>query len=389
MRFHHNKQKQTTRLTRLAGPRRHLDGRLAGLAVVLAVLSVVGLTGQPVSAGEADDVQSRIKALESQIDDYNKRSSQLAEQSTTLQGKIAELQNQQAEIQTQIDLSQAQRVQLEQQIATTEAKIKAQTEALSQNLQAQYYSSQTSSLDMIMNSNSVSDYVDRQTRQQSMGDQISKSVTEIKQLRADLLKKKTAVEQVIKRQNAQKQDLADSQAEQQKLLEETQGQEAKFKELTEATKQKLEEQRRILNDILGSHSGVACGGGYPTQWCSLPKDAGVDSYGMYTRECVSYAAFRVDQAYGWPKYWTRGGNDAKNWLSKARAYGIPTGTEPKVGSVAVLTAGSYGHVAWVESVDGNKITISDYNSDLNGNYSRYSTKASNFTGYIYFDQMPK
>ena len=107
---------------------------------------------------------------------------------------------------------------------------------------------------------------------------------------------------------------------------------------------------------------------------------------MYSRECVSYAAFKVASTYGWPNYWARGGNNANQWPGNADRYGIHRGSTPKVGSVAVMMSGYYGHVAWVEEVHGNRIVVSDYNSDMRGNYARYETSASAFDTYIYFDQ---
>src|SRR6185503_3867290 len=32
-------------------------------------------------------------------------------------------------------------------------------------------------------------------------------------------------------------------------------------------------------------------GGYPSVWCNSAQDSMVDSWGMYSRECVSYAAW--------------------------------------------------------------------------------------------------
>lgn len=388
MGIHHNRKQKQSKTKRLP----HLGLMLAVLAFVVA--SGVQLI-EP-TAASARDYDAEIKALQNQINDYNQRASDLNAQANTLQGKIAELQNQQASIQAQIDLGNAERARLNQQIKESEAKIKSQAKALSENLKDQYYSSQTSSLDVLMNSNSVSDYVDRQTRQSAISDGISKSVDQIQETKAQLQKQKKQVEVVIKQQNAQKRDLAASQAEQQQLLDETQGQEAKFQELTAQTnaqieqlkKEQAEEIARRLAANFKAGTGPACGGGYPAFLCNYAKDAKVDPWGMYSRECVSYAAFKVASTYGWPSYWTRGGNNAKNWLSKAKNYGIPTGSTPRAGSVAVMTSGYYGHVAWVEEVNGNRITISQYNADMQGTYSRVTTSASSFDGYIYFDQMP-
>ena len=229
--FHHNNKRTYTRIS-----------HMSRVGTVLAVSAFVVASGvqliEPTTAA-ARDYNAEIKALQNQIDDYNKRSSELSAQSDTLQSKIAELQNQQATIQKQIDLSAAEKAQLEQQIADSEAKIKEQTKNLSESLKAQYYNDQTTSLDVLMNSNSVSDYVDRQARQSVVSSEIKKSVNRVKSMKADLELKKARVEVVISQQSEQKRELADSQAEQQKLLDDTQGQEAKYQELTAQSNAKL------------------------------------------------------------------------------------------------------------------------------------------------------
>lgn len=69
--------------------------------------------------------------------------------------------------------------------------------------------------------------------------------------------------------------------------------------------------------------------------------------------CTWYVASRV--------YVPWGGN-AKAWLYNSRAYGYKTGTVPVAGSVVVTTEHIwYGHVAYVEAVHGNSITVSEMN----------------------------
>ena len=53
---------------------------------------------------------------------------------------------------------------------------------------------------------------------------------------------------------------------------------------------------------------------------------------------------------------------AKSWLTNARAYGFLTGSVPAAGSIVVTTENRwYGHVAFVEAVHGNTITVSEMN----------------------------
>lgn len=54
--------------------------------------------------------------------------------------------------------------------------------------------------------------------------------------------------------------------------------------------------------------------------------------------------------------------DAKNWLKNAVAFGYKTGKTPTVGSIVITTENRrYGHSAYVEAVDNDKITVSEMN----------------------------
>ena len=155
-----------------------------------------------------------------------------------------------------------------------------------------------------------------------------------------------------------------------------------------------QQQQQIMNQIttqIAANKGlggtVVAGdpghGGYPAKW-DVParQDSRLDSWGMYNRECVSYAAWKVYQTYGHMPYWGGVGN-ANQWVRDARSAGIPTGSAPAVHSVAISMRGYYGHAMWVEKVAGNMIYVSQYNYDLHGHYSEMWVNANSFT-YIYF-----
>ena len=56
------------------------------------------------------------------------------------------------------------------------------------------------------------------------------------------------------------------------------------------------------------------------------------------------------------------GGNAGTWLYNARAYGYKTGKTPTVGSIVVTTENRfYGHVAYVEKVNNDTITVSEMN----------------------------
>lgn len=384
--------------------RRYSTAKVRFGTLVFGTLMVSGMVAPYFSGhvARADKYDDQINAIKLQIADYDNRRNDLRAQADNLQNKIADLQLQQQQIQAQIDLTTAERNSLQQKIAELEAKIKRQATALSESLKTQYLNGEMSALDILMNSHSISDYVDRQTQQKVVSDNIKKSVDSIKSMKIDLEKKKKRTEVLLASQQDQKTALGASRQEQQTLLDQTKGQDAAYQALTKQSNDRIAQlkqqqaaeiaarMRAKGGNRLKTAAGTACGGGYPDRWCHAPKDSMVDSYGMYSRECVSYAAFKVASTYGWPSYWTRGGNDAKNWLGRARGYGIPTGSTPKPGAVAVMRNGTYGHVAWVESVNSDgTFNYSDYNSDNRGNYAmHYNANPGLFDGYIYFAQMP-
>ncbi|MFZ2560368.1 MAG: CHAP domain-containing protein, partial [Candidatus Nanoperiomorbaceae bacterium] len=131
---------------------------------------------------------------------------------------------------------------------------------------------------------------------------------------------------------------------------------------------------------IGISQNSQCGGGYP--YCGSAQDSMVDPWGLYNRECVSYAAYKVNSTYGNMPYMGGHGN-ASQWPGYL-AGRVPEGPTPKVGSVAIMNIGYYGHAAWVEAVNGGWVTVSQYNWDEAGHYSTMTVPASLFSVYIYF-----
>ncbi|MBU1291959.1 LysM peptidoglycan-binding domain-containing protein [Patescibacteria group bacterium] len=81
---------------------------------------------------------------------------------------------------------------------------------------------------------------------------------------------------------------------------------------------------------------------------------------------------------------------AKSWLANARAAGYKTGSAPQAGAIMVLTEGGwmgrlYGHVAYVESVNGSWVTISEmnYTGWARKSVRTLKTNDSRIRGYIY------
>lgn len=80
------------------------------------------------------------------------------------------------------------------------------------------------------------------------------------------------------------------------------------------------------------------------------------------------------------------GGNAGTWLYNAKALGYKTGKSPRAGSIVVTTENRYyGHVALVEKVSGNEITVSEMNYVGWGKTNRRTllTGSRSIKGYIY------
>lgn len=92
-----------------------------------------------------------------------------------------------------------------------------------------------------------------------------------------------------------------------------------------------------------------------------------------------YCTYYVASRRSVPPFW----GDARNWYYNAQASGFSVGTTPIPGAIAWTGAGYYGHVAYVERVSGDMVTVSEMN--YNGNWNRVTSRtvpASSFR-YIY------
>jgi len=360
-------------------------------ALLVAIAGPLQLTNDAVYADKYDD---QIRAIQGQVNQLQSRAGVLNEKANSLQGAVNALNAEKRIIQAQVDLSQAKFDKLTRDIAANKVKLKDNQKALGDTIADLYVDGEISPLEMLASSKNVGEYMDKNTYQTAIRDKLNSTITTIKELKEKLEADQKAAARVLEDQKNQRAALAAKEAQKQKLLNETRGEEAVYRQQSaqkQSEIQKLRDQQTA--EILARASsgggftelpGDPNRGGYPAAWANAPMNAYVDNWGMYTRQCVSYAAFKVQQVYGNMPYWGGRGN-ANEWGGNARAAGIPVRSTPKAGTVGVQYSGTYGHVAWVESVNGNgTLTISQFNANWTGDYSRWVVSPSFFNEYIYF-----
>ena len=339
----------------------------------------------------ARDYEAEIKAKEQEASKYNSEASRLGEMADNLQSELDKINSQITTIQGQIIDSQKKIDNLNAQIKRNEILIKQRRKAMGQVLADMHVDDQISPLEMLASSNSIGDYIDKQEQRSSLRTSLNGKIREIKALQKKLEENKKLVENTLRDQEAQRNVLSSKQSEKAKLVADTKNDQNAYSALAQQRNSEVaklrEEQaaanRRALGNGVSIPGGIPGGGGYPGVWANAPLDAYVDPWGLYTRECVSYVAWKIHSTGRYVPHFGGAGN-ANQWPSTAARHGISSGSTPKAGAAAVMNIGYYGHVMYVESVNGDgTITVSDYNFAWDGLYRNYTRSASGLT-YIYF-----
>ena len=115
------------------------------------------------------------------------------------------------------------------------------------------------------------------------------------------------------------------------------------------------------------------------------KCGGVDPWNYYKCQCTSFVAWRVNKRLGLKfhnKYKGHAWGNANSWDDAARASGVKVDNKPKVGCIAQTNAGNYGHVAYVSAVNGNTVTVEEYNHGGVEKYGKRTVSKDSFN-YIH------
>lgn len=354
--------------------------------IVGAVFSANIFVGAVVRADQFDE---QIRSLQQDNAAKRQASNQLAAQASSYQDEVDRLSTQINSIRQTILDYQHQSDDLQKQIEADQIELDHQKKVLGENIKTMYLEGQISTLEILASSKDLSEFVDKQQYRNSVQSKVMTTVAKITDLKLQLQTKQREIQGLITDQQTQQAQLDGSLSQQSELLNMTASQKAaKDAEIRSNNAQisALRAAQLAANRRLGgtAEPGDPNHGGYPANWDRAPQDSLLDSWGMLNRECVSYTAWKVFEAYGYMPYWGGVGN-ANQWPGDARAAGIPTGSTPKVGSVAISMGGAYGHSMWVEAVSGDYIRVSQYNYDLAGHYSEMTINGSGLT-YIYFGE---
>lgn len=358
------------------------------VALVAALLLFVGTFGT-YSFVLADRFDEQIKQLQADNAQKQSKVASLEVEADSLQGVIAGLQSQIDGLQKQIADNTAKSEALKVKIKEAEIELQRQRDLLGQNIKAMYLKGDISTLEMLASSKDISDFVDKQQYRNAVKDKIKTTLDKITELKLQLNAQKEEVDRLLKEQTTLKQQIATQKAEQNRLLNLNQAEQAAYNQQIQDNKGKISDLKRqqVLENIKlfggGSQPGIPGGGGYPwgNAYCVHTGQIGGacynydwyfnggpwDVWGYGYRNCTSWVAYKL--AADGKTGFTYLGNAAQ-WPggAAARGFGVDYGQGARAGDAAVNPNGYYGHVMYVEAVNGSQVIVSDYNRLGDGLY---------------------
>lgn len=336
---------------------------------ILATLGVVAVLLLPATA-LADQFDTQISALKQKVAATQAAADQKASEANSLKTKLASIEAQINAAQLQLNLTSAQISDTQTKIDDANKDLDKQKLILKDNLKLIYKEGSVSPIEVIASSGNLSDFVAKQEYLAAIKKKIDLNLKKIDELKKDLDTKKSQLTALSGQQKSAYDQIAAQRAEQQSLLARTQGDEANYRKVAAEDNAKISDLRKQQAAIIASFSNnvhYGGSGGYP--WAGAPFPNSIpDPWGMYERQCVSYTAWKVASTGRHMPYWGGRGN-AYEWPGNARAAGIPVDGSPRVGDVAISSAGYYGHAMYVESINGSTVHVSQYNANWDGSYS--------------------
>ena len=343
--------------------------------VVVAVMLAAPLMGLLVNSEDsralsrACQSSPACKEAAAKEQEANKKAAAASSTANAYQIKVnesaAEIASKEAEIaETQADIDE-----LQVQIERNQEKIEVGREALAELLVNKHFESDAEPIKILAGASSISDLAERASREEVAREQINAQATKIKEAKKALEENKAEIEERLEQQKTARAELVNKRKEREELVAKYQDDAEAYEAVAaQAREEKQAAERAWQETHQSSLGGLAYYSGdntYPWQGdCPGRQDyymTYVDGYAMggYVCECVSYAAWKVYESYGLYIAW----GNAYSWDDYAVGSGYRVDKSPAAGTVGQVDGYPYGHVFWVESVNGDgSINVTEYNN---------------------------
>lgn len=207
-----------------------------------------------VSADEIEDLQRQSQQLQANIESNNERVRELSEKADSLQVKVDELEAEIARANNEIKLTEVELERLRIELDNAEKELERQKGLLKATLQALYERTGATSFELLMATDSFSDFVNEQESLGQLQSAVKQSTEKVIALKLQIEAQKAEQEELLEKQKNQRAVVDAKRAEQQKLLDETEGEESKYRSLVASQRAALAEAEKELAQLLAARS---------------------------------------------------------------------------------------------------------------------------------------
>ena len=366
----------------------------AFVATLMALLTVFAVRTSAYNCKpgdtECEAAKANMQQNQAAANDFNKKADSVAGVIDQLNSEIGSLTN-------DIAASEHKIQELKVQITETEQKLSETQTALAEMLINMHFSGDSEPITILAGSKTISDYAERQAREDVAKQEIAAASERVKDMKEKLQTKKNEAEQTLESLNTQRSLIATKRESQKTLMAEYE----KSADEAQAVASYWEEQLKALawtppsNTVGFGNRSWGANNTYPYRYNCPQDNVMYTAYGGAVCQCTSYASYKAQEKWGIVNTW---GGHAYSYVN-AVGYTVPsTGMKtyvdnnPAANTIAIQLGGAYGHVMWVEGVNADgSINVTEYNVNWPaigcylGDFCSREGVGSSGTWFLHFD----
>ena len=269
--------------------------------IIIAIILVLALSGNimrvlAVTESDLNDIQDKIDSTKSDIDDVEEELSTAMQQIRSLNAEIADYENEIADLDTKIEDVTNQITETEAQLKQAEEDYNEQEVLLQQRLLALYESGNTTYLDVLLSSKSITDFISKYyivseiaESDRNLLEKMEENKNSINETKQMLQTSKEQIEALRSSKEDTANSLKSSQSVKQSYIDQlSEEEQALQEELEQFERDKKEIQEELERIALENNGGVAVIPGNPSEAGYIFPVAGLNIYNINRRYYPSY-----------------------------------------------------------------------------------------------------
>ena len=360
--------------------------------MALIVASVARVDAYNCKSGdtECEAAKANMKANQNEAKEYTEKAKSVSQVISQLNSEINSLNN-------DIVSNENKVKELNAEIAANEEKLAETQAALAKMLVSMHFNGDSEPITILAGSKTISDYAERQAREDVAKQEITAASERIKEIKEKLNSQKQEAEKALALAEENRRLVASKKSDQEVLKAEYD------KNANDATvlASYWEEQLKALawtppsNSTGNGSRNWGANNTYPRRYNCPQDNVQYSAYGGAVCQCTSYASYKAYEKWGISNTW---GGHARNYVNAVGYYVPATGARtyvdknPAANTIAIQLGGAYGHVMWVESVNADgSINVTEYNVNWPsigcnlGDFCSRNNVGSSGTWFLHFD----